>query len=134
MHRAIFNLRTLGGLVLFAALGCGNSGPARYELQGEVTFRNAPLPAGTIVFDPDTEKSNEGPQGFGHIKQGKYDTRDQGRPVVQGPHLVRITGYDGVPGPEMPQGKMLFPPYTTTVDIDPAQPTYDFTVPTPGAK
>lgn len=48
-----------GGLLL--AEGCGKSGVERHNLSGQVTFRGKPLPAGLIVFEPDSRDGNEGP-------------------------------------------------------------------------
>ena len=95
---------------------CGASGPERYELSGTVQFQGKPVPAGQIVFEPDSSKGNVGPQGMAEIREGKYDTRG-GRGMVGGPHVVRIRGYDRLSLDEMHPPQPLFPEYETTVDL-----------------
>lgn len=113
-------------------MGCGQRAPTLYHVSGTVTFGGKPVPAGSIVFEPDTSKGNQGPAGFASIKDGKYDTRDAGRGTVGGPHVVRITGLDGVPAEELPQGTPLFPEYTTEIDMPKKNATQDFDVPITG--
>jgi hypothetical protein len=124
----------LSVLLAIAASGCGSSGPDRIPVAGKVNYQGKPVPAGQLQFDPDTAHGNDGPQGFAHIKQGHYDTRDQGRAPVAGPQHVRIIGLDGVPAPEMPQGHVIFRAWTTDIDIDRAKTEYDFDVPAGGGK
>ncbi len=129
----------LGGVVVALGTvglltGCGGpSGPERYDLSGTVQFAGQPIPAGQIVFEPDSSKGNSGPQGFAEIRDGKYDTRKEGRGTIGGPHRVRITGYDGVSLDEMHPAKALFAEYQTTVDLPKKGGTHDFDVPA-GAK
>lgn len=81
----------LAALGLFS--GCGTSGPARQRLQGEITLNGQPVPAGTIVFTPDSSQGNSGPQGVAVIKDGKYDTAaSEGRGLAGGPTIIRVTG------------------------------------------
>ncbi|MGQ9504747.1 MAG: hypothetical protein ACUVQG_06520 [Thermogutta sp.] len=115
-----------------AVMGCGERRPTLYHVSGTVTFGGKPVPAGSIIFEPDTSKGNQGPAGFAAIKNGRYDTRDAGRGTVGGPHVVRITGLDGVPAEELPQGTPLFPEYTTQIDLPKKELTQDFDVPTTG--
>jgi hypothetical protein len=122
----------LAGL-LAAALavlaGC-DSGPKKYHVSGQVLFDGKPVPAGEIYFDPDVSRGHDGPQGFARIKDGKYDTRETGLPVTAGPHRVRILGFDGKAGPELPLGRRLFPEYKTPVEVpEQADAPLDFNVP-----
>jgi hypothetical protein len=126
-------LLSLAVLVALAA-GCGPSGPARFDVSGEVSYRGKPLPAGILIFDPDPKRGGDGPQGYAHVKEGKYDTRDRGRPVTVGPALVRIQGFDGVAQGEMLLGKKLFPDVIVDAELDPSRSTLDFTVPASAAK
>ena len=123
----------LGMLVLvgLSLAGCGRSGPPRYELSGTVTYGGQPLPAGVIFFDPDVRQGNDGPQGFAHIQDGRYDTRQKGKGQVGGPHRVRIFGFDGHPGPELPMGKPLFSEYQADHHLPRENSTRDFDVPAP---
>jgi hypothetical protein len=125
-------LVALGAIGLVSGCG-GASGPERYELSGTVQFQGKPVPAGQIVFEPDSSKGNVGPQGMAEIREGKYDTRDGGRGMVGGPHVVRIRGYDRLSLDEMHPPQPLFPEYETTVDLSKEDGVYDFDVPA-GAK
>ena len=116
-------------VVLVAAIsmsGCwgGQSGPARYQVSGKVTYAGQPVPGGMIYFDPDTAKGNHGPQGSGRIEDGKYQT-SPGHGAVGGPHVVRITGYEAA---ELEPAE-LFPTYTTEVDLPKESASLDFDVP-----
>jgi hypothetical protein len=120
------------GLLAAAAIvlpaGCG--GPARYDVSGKVTYDGRPLAAGVIFFDPDVTKKNDGPQGYAIIKNGTYNTSAKnGRPVVGGPYLARIDGFDGQPGRELPLGKPLFTNFQQAVDLPHATSTRDFNIP-----
>jgi hypothetical protein len=119
-------------LGLAAAAGCGG-GAGRYDVSGKVTFGGKPVPAGTVVFEPDAAKGNDGPQGFAPITGGTYDTARGGRGTVGGPHRVTVLGCDGVRVTETsPQGKPLFDPYVTAADLPRATTTVDFDVPAAG--
>jgi hypothetical protein len=127
--------RLLAAIVLCsAAIGCGRSGPARFDLSGKVTFRGQPVPVGTISFLPDGNKGNKGPVGFAKVADGVYDTRRQGRGACGGPLVVVISGFTGkaVPGKdEMPLGSQVFPDYRVPFDMSPGTTTKDFDVPAP---
>ena len=84
--------------LLAEASGCGGGGPTRYELSGKATFEGKPIPHGRIVFEPDASKKNAGPQGFANIKDGQFDTSDGGQGHIGGDHLIRVEGFDAVPG------------------------------------
>jgi hypothetical protein len=116
---------------VLAFVGCGQSGPQRYRLQGKITYGGQPVPAGTIVFEPDATKSNDGPQGIAPIEKGVFDTAFKGgRGTVGGPHRVTIMGCDGTNISEVsPQGKNLFEPYFTTADFPRTASSVDFDVP-----
>ncbi len=100
-----------------------------------VTFAGKPVPVGTISFEPDSSQGNRGPGSVAQIKDGKYSTGGKG--PTGGPHIVRITGSDGVPstidgrpdGMFLPEGKALFAPYETKVDLPKGATTKDFEVP-----
>lgn len=122
------------GLLAAAGLliaGCGGS--KLYEVSGRVTYDGRPLPAGVIYFDPDVTRQNDGPQGYALIKDGAYSTAAQGgRGVAGGPHVVRIEGFDGRPGAELPLGKPLFTDYQERRDLPRARSAQDFNVPKRG--
>lgn len=109
--------------------GCGGvDGPPRYQVTGEVRYQGKPVPAGEIVFRPDTEKGNDGPGSVARIADGRYQT-DSGRGVVGGAYIVEIVGFDGIPSPESLDGAVLFPPQTETVEFPSTESTHDFDLP-----
>jgi hypothetical protein len=127
----------LAVLVLSSGLlGCGGSkGPERFRVSGKVTFKGQPVPVGTIRFDPDPSKGNQGPQGSATIEDGRYDTAQGGHGVVGGPHVVRISGFDGIAtSDDAPQGTPLFPAYKTQVDLPKGPAEHDFEVPAPAGR
>jgi len=126
-------VRSLALACAVLAAGCTGGDLARYDVSGRVTYRGQPVPAGTIIFEPDDSKGNEGPQGIAPIVQGRYDTSQGGKGTVGGPHRVTILGCDGVTISETsPQGKTLFEPYSTTAELPRAKGTVDFDVPAGG--
>lgn len=121
---------TLGlALILFAA-GCARSGPETFHVSGMVTYQDQPLPAGVIYFDPDVTKGHDGPQGFARIKDGKFDTRiPPAKPVTAGPHIVRISGFNGKPQNELPLGLPIFPEYSLKLEMPREDSEHTLTVP-----
>src|SRR5688500_11969800 len=94
--------KTLVQAVLAALLAGCSSGERTYHLSGAVSYQGKPVPAGHIVFEPDTKSGNSGGPGFAKIKDGRYDTSIlDGRGTVGGPHVVIIHGLDGVPRGEL---------------------------------
>lgn len=118
-------------LVLFATLmlGC-QTDPRRFHVKGTVTYKGAPVVAGVMFFDPDPGKQNDGPQGYAFIKDGKYDTAETGgKGIVGKAYLVKIQGFDGKPGEELPMGRVLFTNFQEAVDFPLENTTRDFKVP-----
>ena len=109
----------LPGLVLIAAVGCGPGGPARYAVEGRVTFRGQPVPNGMVRFEPDGTKGNRGPVGYAAIVDGRYTTVAKGaRGALKGPLVVWISG-GPPPDPEKEFVEPFFSEYRTTGDIQP---------------
>jgi hypothetical protein len=135
--------RVRNGVLLLAAAamlgGCGGQapdGPAVYPISGTVKYDGKPVPKGTITFEPDAKSGNKGPGIVVPIRDGKYSS-DSGKGTVGGAQSVRIQGFDGqatkLPdGMEMPDGKPLFPDYTTTLNLPKEAVTKDFDVPAAG--
>lgn len=122
--------RLIIGLAAIAIAGCSSDGPTRYRLQGAVTYDGKPVPAGTIIFEPDSSQKNDGPQGLATIHNGIFDTAKGGKGTVGGPHRITILGCDGANISETsPQGKPLFEPFITTADLPRKNGKYDFDVP-----
>ena len=123
-------------LVTWLQSGCGApSGPTTYDLSGTVTFDGEPVPAGQIVFEPDSTAGNSGPQGFAEIRNGKFDTTT-GKGTIGGAHIVRISGYEGgaaggvsEEGPETEASATeLFADFRTSADLPTEASTMDFAV------
>ncbi len=119
---------------LISAAGCGSDGPPRYDLSGTVTFDGKPIPAGTIVFQPDTSAGNSGPQGTAEIRDGKFDTANAGKGTVGGAQVVRIRGLDHLAESENDPVKELFPEYELKADVPKENGTMNFEVPADAAK
>lgn len=94
-------------LPLVTILGCGQSGPVKYTVNGSIEMPDGkPVPAGEISFEPDASAGNTGPGSMAQIKDGKYTlSRDQG--VVGGAYAITISPFDGVAHGESLQGKPL---------------------------
>lgn len=119
------------GLAWASAAGCGQRGPERFQVSGTVTHAGRPVQLGRVVFEPDTSRGNDGPQGFAPIENGRFDTSGPHcRGTVGGPMRVRIDGFE-MTGSEdaAASGKLLFPTYEETIDLPRAAVVRDFVVP-----
>ncbi|HVV99277.1 MAG TPA: hypothetical protein VHB77_02985 [Planctomycetaceae bacterium] len=90
-----FSTAACAVLTVALLVGCGgDSGPTRYHYSGTVEFDGEPVPVGTIIFQPDASKGNDGPQGVATIVDGAFDTRGPGgKGAIPGPTIIRITGF-----------------------------------------
>jgi|GEM_PF-194924 len=128
--RSPFSVSRLFSFLSLTLLAVGCSGPTMYSVSGSVSFDGKPLPAGVIFFDPDVSKSNDGPQGYAIIKNGRYDTAAPGgKGVVGGAYIARIEGFDGSPGEELPLGKPLFTDFQKAIELPKAKSTQNFDIP-----
>ena len=131
-------LRRYAAIVVVALLASGGcsgrqDGPPRYAVRGRVTFQGKPLPVGRISFEPDAASGNTGPAGYGNIVAGRFRTYPR-MGAIGGPHVVRISGHDGIASGESVEGQPLFPDYITTIDLPAKAATIDFEVPAAAAK
>ena len=89
--------RWLGAAVVLAAaafFGCSDGEVKRFRLSGDVKYDGQPIPYGEVLFTPDGQKKNSGPQGIAPIRDGKYDTAAAGgKGVGGGPTVIRVTGF-----------------------------------------
>lgn len=108
-------------LSALVSLGCGGSGPAIIPVSGTVNYDGKPLAYGYIEFIPKAGQ-HSGPAGEAEIVNGQFDTRKNGRGVVDGAHVVRVTGYAAKPagGGDETQASTAAPPlfmgYSTLAD------------------
>lgn len=132
------HVQSLGMLALVALFfsGCGRSDGKveRVTLSGTVTYKGKSVTTGMISFTPDFSKGNRGPQGIAKIVNGHYSTdTGQGKGSVVGPQRVEIRAYEGSDavseGDTFGRGRILFPPYQTTVDVPEQGGTLNFEVP-----
>ena len=72
-------------------------------------------------------KGQDAPQGSADIKDGKYDTALGGRGVLGGPYVIRINGFDGQTGNDLPLGKPLFTNHVESRDLpkEPSQQNFE---------
>lgn len=124
------------GLLLAIVAGCGRRGPERYRVSGTVTYAGKPVPLGRVVFEPDTSRGNDGPQGFAPIENGRFDTaRPHCRGTVGGPMRVRIDGLEVTDGQDAAaSGKLLFSSHEEEADLPRADVVRDFVVPSGPAR
>lgn len=105
--------------VVLLAIGCEKSSESTH-IQGKVTYRGKPVPAGRIIIDPGHGQANEKTRGFAAIRDGVYDTSQEGgvAPTL-GPVVFIVSGYDGKNKSElMPQGMPLFETYRHQVYVE----------------
>jgi hypothetical protein len=113
-------------IVMVVVVGCG--GKKQHHVSGKVLYNGEPLPAGVIWFDP--APKNDAPQGYAIIKNGAYNTgKDGGRGVKGGAYIIRIEGFDGKPGNELPLGKPLFTDFQQELELPMADSTQNFEIP-----
>ena len=121
----------VAGLWAVLLAGCGDDGPARINVSGDVTWKGGPIPSGYMTLSPDVKKGNSGPQGIAFIKDGKFDTRFKGgRGAATGPQLLNVYGYDGVnPSEDHPWGAPLFLQHETKITVSEVQEPIKLVVP-----
>ena len=118
----------LACIPLAALAGCGRD-KGLTDLAGTVTFKNAPVPAGTITIEPDPSRDNHGPQCAAGIAEGVFRSR-YNYGSVSGPVVIRVDGYTGNPEGESILGRQLFSTYEFTAEIPKAAShTLDIVVP-----
>jgi len=102
-----------------------DGGPEQYRIAGKVTLDGAPVPAGTIYFEPDPAKGNTGRQVFTDIKNGQYVTQ-AGRGCIPGAVLAIINAWDGEAVGDYLLGSPLHEPVTIPFEMPSEDTTRDF--------
>src|SRR5438876_1915524 len=83
--------------VLSGLAGCGDSGPKRYAVSGEIKWRGKPLDHGGVIFLPDD--STLGSSGGAVIKDGRYSIPAKGG-LLAGRYKVMVTSADPSKAPD----------------------------------
>src|SRR5437899_5735855 len=103
--------------------GCGDSGPKRYAVSGEVKWRDQPLDHGGVILLPDD--SSLGSIGGAVIKDGRYSIPAKSG-LLAGRYKVMVTSADpskapdpeALPGPAGPLPKdRISPKYNSAQTI-----------------
>lgn len=91
-----------------AAAGCGDSGPQRAPVTGQITWEGKPVESGTISFM--TSGTAESASASAPITAGKYTIPEESGPAV-GANRVEILGNQSMgkkeAGPPFPPGTMI---------------------------
>ena len=93
-----------------------------------MTHNGQSIPAGEVIFEPNPEFDNLGPQARAPITDGQYRTVS-GKGSVPGPVVVRVEAYDGNFHPESPRGIALFPPYVFKLELPDTDSRQDIDIP-----
>src|SRR4051812_38651422 len=85
-------------LALPLLAGCGGGGKLA-SVRGKFSYKNAPLPAGTIVFSPDENRGNTGPLARADIQpDGSYSLRTGEAPgAAAGWYRVTVVALEAAP-------------------------------------
>ena len=128
-NRSLLIVVTLG--VTMMIIGCGKSGPKKYNISGEVTFQGKPVPVGQVLFQPDISQGNKGPSCVVAIKNGFYDTSTSGSGHIGGAHVAVISGgadQSNLPPEEQGSG-MMFREVRIKLDLPKSESVQDIEVP-----
>lgn len=119
----------LAALTLPVMFGCSKGEVQRNDISGTITYQGKPVPEGTIAFEP---VAGEIGGGFAYIRDGKYDTAQEGRGYLAGENRITINGNTGEyvePGNPDSGTVPLFSGYEVTEDLPEGSTTMDFEVP-----
>ena len=80
--------------VSVAVIGCGGGDPPGAPVKGQITINGDPLPAGTVVFEPDAQKGNTSKREFrtqiDPANPGVYELRSDDDGVSLGWYRVAV--------------------------------------------
>ena len=74
--------------LLIASVGCGESGPQRFAVSGQVTFDGAPIESGEILLRPD--QATKAPTIAAAVENGAYSIPAERGPLA-GTYVIVIT-------------------------------------------
>lgn len=121
-------LAFVGCCLFVLTLGCNKPKSDRLTIEGAVTWKGQPVPAGRVYFSPDESKGGSGPQGHALITNGRYDTgEEKSKGCHIGPHFAEVHGFDGQGDEGF--GTPLFAPYSISIDVPAEGGTLDLEVP-----
>jgi len=89
---------SVGLLLVFTTIGCGPTGPAIAEVEGQVLMNGQPLPGATVTFEPPGARPSVGVTDEQGRYQLLYSTATEG--ALVGEHVVRISTFQ----PSVPAG------------------------------
>jgi hypothetical protein len=130
----------IGGWCVVALLaGCSRGQSLeRFSVAGTITHDGRPVPRGAVWFEPTASVGTIAATGFAVIENGIYRTPPDTSPGT-GLYRVRIIGHDGTPPTDkdlaemMPGqkflGQLVFPEYSTTLELTGTNDRLDFVVP-----
>ncbi len=99
--------RAAAALAALALIGCGGGGPRLGAVRGTVTYKDKPVPNGTVLFVP-----ANGPTATGKINpDGTYTltTYKAGDGAVLGRHMVVVAAMESMHG-RLPEDRNPLPP------------------------
>lgn len=104
VSRAALAAACLASLALLG--GCGEPRPRTAPVRGAITYRGAPVPHGTVMFQP-----AHGPAATGEIRKGHYVlmTYREGDGAVLGSHRVTVIALEDQSG-RLPEDRSPLPP------------------------
>jgi len=80
--------------VSVAVIGCGRGNPPGTPVKGKITIDGDPLPAGTVIFEPDAQKGNISKREFraqiDPTNPGAYELKSDGDGVSLGWYRVAV--------------------------------------------
>ena len=117
--------------VALSVAGCGGSNRTLYDVSGTVTFDGQPVPAGSIIFEPDVAAGNDGTQGHAEIKDGQFDTAISQKGVTGGAYQARVRGY--IPPQGDAPARVLFKDFRQELNLPAADSQQNINVPADAA-
>jgi hypothetical protein len=86
----LFGSASLSLATVALLAGCGDSGPEKYEVTGQVLCAGTPVKSGDIFFEPKDSLANNQTMGRALIKDGRYTGQ-----IVGGVHKISVREFTG---------------------------------------